>query len=65
MFHVFAFLLPKGQKKTSMPFSGPKNKLFSSREPETGVIDSIFISQANLEIREKRKYHSGWLKEQR
>ena len=36
-----------------------------TQEPESGLIESIFISQTNLDIREKRKYHSEWLKEQK
>ena len=36
-----------------------------SLEPESKYIESIFINQAGLETREKRKYHNGWLKEQR
>ena len=71
---ILATKLPNGNEQVSYIYgaAGHLLKIFSGQtemefgwEDQSGAIESIYVSQGSYEMREKRKYHSGLLKEQK
>merc|ERR1711892_33755 len=71
---ILSTKLPNGNEQVSYIYTsaGHLQSIFTGQteiefawEDESGTIESIFVSQGIYEMREKRKYHSGMLKEQK
>ena len=72
--NILAVKLPSGTEQVSYVYTaaGQLQSIFSGQteiefawEEETEAQASVFVSQGLLEMREKRKYHGGLLKEQK
>ena len=71
---ILSTRLPNGNEQVSYVYSagGGLQRVFSGQtemefswDDQSGAIESIYVSQGSFEMREKRKYHSGLLKEQK